>query len=119
MPALLHGEPRGEEIIAVRFQMKESLEAVVDRLLEAVRRTDLSLHKVFGDGDLVYPVQGRDPSPSASSWRAELVWRTPTLNQGWHLEAFLMRAELYLDLPGGVLLELGGDRPSTREETVM
>ena len=118
MPKLRHAEPRGEEIISVRFHMKDSTDEVVARLLQAVRRTELSLLKVFGDGDLVYPFRDRDPARRASSWRAELVWRSTIFNQGWHLEAFLMRAELFLDLPGGVRLELGGGRRNPEGETV-
>ena len=106
----------GEQIIAVRFRMKASSDEVVARILDSIRETDLSLLKVFGDGDRVYPFEGRNPARSASSWRAELFWRSHALNSGWHLEAFLARAEFFLKVPGGVGLELGGGQGYPREE---
>ena len=107
MPKLRQEDTRGDQIIAIRFRVKEAADDVVARLLQAARRTDLSLVKVLGDGDLVYPFGGGNPARGASSWRAEFCWGSPALRQGWHLEAFMMRAELYLDLPGGVWMELG------------
>jgi len=89
---------------------------VVARILDSVRQTDLSLLQVFGDGVRVYPFEGRNPSRSASSWRAELSWRSRTLNSGWHLEAFLARAEFFLEVPGGVGLELGRGQRNPRED---
>ena len=75
-------KPPGEQIIAVRFRMKASSDEVVAHFFEAVRGTDLSLLKVFGDGDRVYPFEGRNRARSASSWRAELFWHSPTLMSG-------------------------------------
>lgn len=108
-------ESRGHEtsdpqIVAVRFRMKASADEVVARLLEAVRRTDLSLLHVVGDGSRVYPFGGRSPAQNASSWRAELLWRSASFRPGWQLEVFLRRAELFLELPGGVRLVGGGQR---------
>ena len=105
-----------EQIIAVRFRIKASSDEVVAHLLEAVRGTDLSLLKVFGDGDRVYPFEGRNPARSASSWRAELFWHSPTLMSGWRLEVFLKRAKNFLELPGRVQLELGGGQRKPRED---
>ena len=102
---------RSEQVIAVRFRMKASSDEVVAHLLEAVRGTDLSLLKVFGDGDRVYRHEVR----SASSWRAELFWNSPTLVSGGGLELFLKRAKFFLELPGGVRLELRGGRRNPRE----
>ena len=59
-----------EQILAVRFRMKASSDEVVAHLLEGARGTDLSLLEVFGDGDRVYPFEGRNPARSASSWGA-------------------------------------------------
>ena len=105
-----------EQIVAVRFRMKASADEVVARLLDAVRQTDLSLLRVFGDGDRAYPFEGRNPARSASSWRAELFWRSRALNSAWHLEAFLARARFFLKVPGGVRLELGGGQQNPRED---
>ena len=105
-------ERRSEQVIAVRFRMKASSDEVVAHLLEAVRGTDLSLLMVFGDGDPVYPHEVR----SASSWRAELFWRSRAINAGWHLEAFLARAEFFLGLRDRVQLELGGGQRNPRED---
>ncbi len=105
-----------EQIIAVRFRIKVSTDEVVAHLLEAVRGTDLSLLKVFGDGDRVYPFEGRNPARSASSWRAELFWQSPTHRSGWILEIFLKRAEIFLEVPGGVGLQLGGGQRNPRED---
>ena len=116
MPESRHHEARGEQFIAIRFRMKASADEVVARLLDSVRQTDLSLLTVFGDGDLVYPLEGRNPARSASSWRAELFWRSRALNSGWHLEVFLKRAEFFLEVPGGVGLELGGGPRNPRED---
>jgi hypothetical protein len=91
--------------------MKASSDEVVAHLLEAARGTDLSLLTVFGDGDRVYPHEVR----SASSWRAELFWHSPTLVSGWQLEIFLKRAKFFLEVPSGVRLELGGGRRNPRE----
>ena len=107
MPESRDHEARAEQIIGVRFRLKASADEVIPRLLDAVRRTDLSLLKVRGDGVRVYPVGGRNPAWSASSWRAELFWHSPALRLEWHLEDFLVRAELWLDSPGGVRLERG------------
>ena len=116
MPESRYHEARGEQVIAVRFRMKASADEVVARLLEAVRGTDLTLLKVFGDGDRVYPFEGRNParSLSASSWRAELFWHSPTLMSGWRLEVFLKRAEIFLELPRRVRLEIGGGQRNPR-----
>ena len=105
-----------EQIIAVRFRMKASADEVVVHLLEAVRGTGFSLLKVFGDGDRVYPFGDRNPARSASSWRAELFWDSPMLMSGRRLEVFLKRAEVFLELPGGVGLELGGGQRNPRED---
>ena len=108
---------RSDQVIAVRFRMKASSDEVVAHLLDSVRGTDLSLLKVFGDGDRMYPFEGPDLawSLSASSWRAELFWRSPTLMSGWRLEVFLKRAEIFLETPGRVRLEIGGGRRNPRE----
>ena len=111
-----HHETRGEQIIAVRFRMKASSDEVVARILDSVRQTDLSLLTVFGDGDRVYPFEGQDPARSASSWRAELRWRSSALNSRWHLEAFLKRAEFFLEVPGGIGLKLGRGQRNPRED---
>ena len=106
-------EARGEQIVGVRFRTRASADEVVARLLEAVRRTDLFLLNVVGDGDRVYPFEGRNPARSASSWRAELFWRSPA-KPAWQLEVFLRRAGLLLDLPDGVRLELRGGQRNPR-----
>ena len=118
MPESRYHEARSEEVIAVRFRMKASADEVVAHLLKAVRGTDLTLLKVFGDGDRVYPFEGRNParSLSASSWRAELFWHSPTLMSGWRLEVFLKRAEIFLELRGRVRLELGAGQRNLRED---
>ena len=107
MPESRNHEARAEQIIGVRFRLKASADEVVARLLEAVRRTDLSLLKVRGDGVRVYPFGGRNPAWGASSWRAELFWHSPALKLEWPLEDFLVRAELLLDSPAGLRLERG------------
>ena len=116
MPELRYPESRSEHVIVVGFLKKASSDEVVARILDSVRQTDLSLSKVFGDGDRVYPLEGRSPVRSASSWRAELFWRSRALNSGWHLEAFLARAEFFLEVPGGVALELGGGKVNLAED---
>jgi hypothetical protein len=105
-----------EQIVAVRFRIKASSDEVVAHLLEAVRGTELTLLKVFGDGDRVYPFEDRNPARSASSWRAELFWHAPTLMSGWRLEVFLKRAKNFLELPGRVQLEMGGGQRNPRED---
>jgi len=109
---------RSEQIIAVRFRMTASADEVVAHLLEAVRGTNLSLLKVIGDGDRVYPFEGRDPARSlgASSWRAELFWYSPTLMSAGGLELFLKRAKFFLEVPSGVRLELRGGQRNPRED---
>ena len=99
MPESRYREKRGVQVIAVRFRMKASSDEVVARILDSVRQTDLLLLKVFGDGDRVYPFEGRNPVRSASSWCVELSWRSSALDSGWHLEAFLARAEFFLEVP--------------------
>ncbi len=111
-----HDHKAPEQIIAVRFRIKASSDEVVAHLLEAVRGTDLSLLKVFGDGDRVYPFEGRNPARSASLWRAELLWRSRALNSGLILEIFLKRAEFFLEVPGGIGLEPGGGQRNPRED---
>ncbi len=118
MPESRYHEVRSEQVFAVRFRVKASSDEVVAHLLEAVRGTELTLLKVFGDGDRVYPFEGRDParSLSASSWRAELFWHSPTLMSGWRLEVFLKRARNFLELPGRVQLEMRGGQRNPRED---
>ena len=111
-----HHKKHDEQIIAVRFRGKASSDEVVANLLDSIRGTDLTLLTVFGDGDRVYPFEARNPARSASSWRAELVWHSPTLMLGGRLEAFLKRAAFLLELPGRVRLELGGGRRNRRED---
>ena len=118
MPESRYGKTRGGQIIPVRFRMKASADEVVARILDAVRETDLSLLKVFGDGDHVYPFEGRNPVRSASSWHADLFWRSRALNLGWDLEVFLARAEFFLKVPVEVGLELGGGQRNPREDVV-
>ena len=116
MPESRYHEARGEQVFAVRFRVKASSDEVVAHLLEAVRGTDLTLLKVFGDGDRVYPFEGPDLawSESAFSWRAELFWHSPTLMSGWRLEVFLKRAKNFLELRGRVQLELAGGQRNPR-----
>ena len=116
MPESRHHEARGEQFIAIRFRMKASADEVVARLLDSIRGTDLSLLRVFGDGDRVYPFEGRNPARSASSWRAELFWHSPTLMSGWILGIFLKRAKFFLGLGDRVQLELGGGQRNPRED---
>ncbi len=116
---MLESQPRraqSERFITIRFRMRSTSDAVVARLLEAVRRTDLSLVTVSGDGHRVYPFGPKSPARSASLWRAELLWRVDLHKPGWHLELFLYRAELFLDCPDGVRLQPpGGGWKSGRE----
>ena len=118
MPESPYHEARSEQVFAVRFRVKASSDEVVAHLLEAVRGTELTLLKVFGDGDRVYPFEGRNParSGSASSWRAELFWQSPTHRSGWILEIFLKRAKFFLGLGDRVQLELGGGPRNPRED---
>ena len=111
MPEPRHDKARGVQIVAVRFRKKASVDEVVAHLLEAVRRTDLFLLKVFGDGNRLYPFAGQNPARTASSWRAEL-----SCAPGVNLEVFMARAELFLELPRGVRLEPGGGRRPLRED---
>jgi len=119
MPESYPGRTRDNQIIVIRFRVKATADEVVARLLESVRRTDLFLLAVLGDGQRVYPFVGRKPALSASTWRAELFWRrdAPT-NRGWHLEVFVHRAERFLECFGGVRLELGGGQRNLPEEVV-
>ena len=110
---------QSEDIIAVRFRMEATADEVVARLLESVRRTDLSLVTVYGDGQRVYPFAARDATLAASSWRAELLWGSAAIKPGWQLEVFLRRAETFLELPGGLRLELGGGRRGLREKVMV
>ena len=100
-------EARGAQIIVVRFRTKASADEVVARLLEVVRPTDVSLLKVFGDENHLYPFEGRNPHRTASSWRAEFYWGASA-----RLQDFLGRAELSLGCLGGVWLEAGERRQS-------
>jgi len=109
MPESGPHEAPSAEIIAVRFRMTAPAEEVVARLLEAIRPIDVSLLKVFGDGNPLYPFEGRNPARTASSWRAELYWGASA-----RLEDFLSRAENCLDCPGGVRLEADERRQSPR-----
>ena len=118
MPKSGRDENRGKQLVAIRFRMKASADEVVARLFESVRRTELSLLRVRGDGVRAYPFGGRNPAWSASSWRAELSWRSPVSKPWLHLEVFLARAELFLELPGKVRLEVGGGQRRSEEKVV-
>ena len=107
MPESGQHEPHSAQIIAVRFRMTASVEEVVARLLEAIRPIDVSLLKVFGDENHLYPFEGRNPARTASSWRAEFYWGASV-----RLQDFLGRAELSLGCLGGVWLEAGERRQS-------
>ena len=93
-----------DRITRIRFQVDASVDHVTARLLESVRRTDLSLLTVTGDDHGVYPFGARNAIQAASSWRAELLWREGATDD-WHLEVFLRRADLFLDCPDGVQVE--------------
>ena len=118
MPEARRDEDLDDRIIAIGFRVEASADEVVARLFESVRRTDISLLQVFGDGDRVYPFEGRNPARSASSWRAELFCVSPASKAGLHLEVFLARAELFLDLPGEVRLVVAGGRRRSEKEVV-
>ena len=118
MPESRYQKARGKQIIAVRFRMEASADEVVARIHDSVRETDLSLLRIFGDGDRVYPSKGRNPARSASSWCAEFLWQSRTLNSGSHLEDFLARAEYFLKVPVEVGREPGGGRRNPREDLV-
>lgn len=115
MPEFLSHTAQDEGTITIRFGTPATADEVIARLLEAIRRTDLCLLSVFGDGDRFYPFEGRDPA-RASSWRAELCWCANAANPGWHLQIFVRRAERFLDCPDGVRLEFSGRRRNPREE---
>ncbi len=116
MPESRDHEARSEEVIAVRFKKEASSDEVVACIRDSVRETELSLLKVFGDGNSLYPFAGRNPARTASSWRVELFLRSGVLNPGRHLERFLARAKFFLELPGGVGLEIGGGQRNPRED---
>lgn len=65
LPEPRHHEAREARIITIRFRMKASADHVVARLLEAVRPIDVSLLKVFGDGNRLYPFDGSNPTRTA------------------------------------------------------
>ena len=111
MPEPRHHEARGVRLVAVCFRKETSVEEVVARLLEAIRPIDVSLLKVFGDENHLYPFEGRNPARTASSWRAELYWGASA-----RLQDFLGRAELSLGCLGGVWLETDERRQSLRGE---
>jgi len=102
-----------ERITTIRFQMAASVDHVTVGLLEAVRRTGLSLLAVTGDDTSVYPHGAVNAMQAASSWRAELLWPADASDQGWHLEVFLCRAEVFLDCPDGVHVAAGAPRRKT------
>ena len=119
MPESRHHQARSEQGIAVRFQKKASSDEVVARIRDSVRQTELSLLKVFRDGDCVYPEgrnPGRNPVRSTSSWRVELFLRSGVLYAGSHLEVFLARAKFFLEC--GIELEPGGIRRRPLREEV-
>jgi hypothetical protein len=92
-----------DRITTIRFQVEATVDHVIARLFESVKRTDLSLLSLAADGERVYPLVARSPTTSASSWRADLLWREAPLDVNGHMEIFLHRAELFLDLlPPGV-----------------
>ncbi len=111
MPESGHHAAHTAEIVAVRFRMTASADDVVARLLEAIRPIDMSLLKVFGDENHLYPFEGRNPDRTASSWRAELY-----LGASARLQDFLGRAELSLGCLGGVWLEADERRESLPEK---
>jgi len=111
MPESGPHEAPSAQIIAVRFRMTAPVEEVVARLLEAIRPIDVSLLKVFGDENHLYPFEGRNPARPGSSWRAELYWGASA-----RLQDFLGRAELSLGCLGGVWLETDERRQSLRRE---
>jgi len=93
-----------EKVTTIRFRRESTVADVIAGLREAVRRTDLILVTLVGDGNSVYPFRDRSPTETASSWRAELFWRDGDSGRG-HLEFFLRRAELFLDCRDGVHVE--------------
>ena len=107
-------ETRGAGCIAVRFRMRGPSYEVVERLLGAVRHTDLSLLQLLCDGDCVYPFGTPCEAHGESSWRAELYWHSSAPDSVWRLAVFAGLAELLLEMPEGVLVELGSptDRPN-------
>ena len=101
MPESLSHKIGDERITDVRFRTESTADQVIARLLEAVRRTDLFLLTVFGDGHRVYPFGRGNSARAASLWCAELFWRAGASDMGWHFEVFLCRAEIFLDCPDG------------------
>ena len=118
---MLGSQPRGSrnrQIVAIRFQREATAEEVVAWLLESVRRTGLSLLTVLGDGQRVYPRDGRNSGRRGSSWRAELTWCAGAPTTGWRLQVFLGHAEILLGCPGGIRLEPGAGQRNLTSEVV-
>lgn len=107
---------RDARITTVRFKREATADHVVARLLEAVRRTDLSLLSLDGDGICVYPFETHGPIQSATSWSADLLWRDGASDVGGHLEAFVSRANLLLDCRDGVHVESTAPRRRSSSE---
>ena len=116
MPESRYHEARSEQTIAVRFRMKASSDEVVAHLFEAVRGTDLTLRKVFGDGDLVYPFEGGNPAEARLRGAQSSSGTLPPSCQGGGWRSSLKRAEIFLEVPGRVRLEIGGGQRNPRED---
>jgi len=102
MPEFQLHTAQSEGTVEIHFRVEATADEVIARLLEAVRRTDLSLLTVVGDELRVYPFEGRNETRLASEWYAELLWRgADTSDLGWHWEVFVRRAELFLHGPVG------------------
>lgn len=97
-----------DRITTIRFRTESTGDHVTARLLEAVRRTGLSLLSLDGDGRRAYPFSREDPTQSASSWCAELFWRESARDLDLHLEVFRCRAERFLDCHDGIHVESRG-----------
>lgn len=99
----MHNPHTLDRITTIRFRVDATVDQVVARLLESVRRTEISVLTLEADGQTVYPLGSKSAPASASSWRADMLWTDAPLDVALHLEVFLKRAELFLDpFPPGI-----------------
>jgi len=93
-----------DRITTLRFELDSTADWVTAKLLEASRRTGLTLVSLSGDGIDAYPRDAWNADVVASAWRAKLSLAGDA-DVDEAVSTFLARAETFLDARGGVRAE--------------
>ena len=93
-----------DRVTVIRFDLDSTAAWVTAQLLEATRRTGLSLVSLSGNGTEVYPRNAWNADVVAETWRAELRL-ADAVDAERAVSTFMVRADTFLAVPDGIHTE--------------